>query len=188
MICSRIFALAFTGLAATLAAGSPGAIAAPICAQWDVGGKWSFLQSGQRKVYFDIQQNGNLLEGEAINVWGLKRSHPGKVDGIINGSAVESTVYWSSDSIGVYHGEIKASGQIEGVTFDKLRPKNRAIWQSEKRMGCLMAANTPPPPAQPPPPEKKKTKVLGKKRSKPIRRAAPKVSCGGRPGSATWSA
>ncbi len=166
MMRAGIHAIAFASLAAAFLGGASGAIAASRCQQWDVGGKWVFLQSGARYGFFDVRQKGDLLEGTATSYYGSYEKKPGVVDGVINGSTIEMTVYWNSDLIGIYRGKIKDSGRIEGVTFDKLHPKKRAVWYSSERMKCVTAANAPPP-AAPPAPSKGKIKVLGKKKIDP---------------------
>jgi hypothetical protein len=147
-------------LAASLAAACP-ALAASSCQQWDIAGSWFFMQNGQRYGYFEIEQNGDLLVGTARHYRSSEENDLGTLDGIVRGSSIEITVYWSPHSIGVYGGEINATGRIEGVTYDKLSPGNRTNWYSADRMKCATAAATPPAPA------KKKIKVLGKKKIDP---------------------
>lgn len=176
MIRSRVFAIAFAGLTAAFAGGSPSASAAAQCQKWDVNSRWWIQQSGYTFGYFDIQQEGNLLQGrgraESLSNPGMN----GGLDGTINGSSNEITVYWHSEVVGVYRSTIGPTGRIEGTTFDKRHPKKRAAWYTTNKVSCLARVESLP--LQPQPPEKKTTKVLGKKKIDPISSQAGEKSSG----------
>lgn len=148
-------------LAAGLLGGSTPVLAQAPCVQWDVSGVWAAMQRGQYYGGFDIQQSGSLLSGSASQGGGEGLPKPARgLDGHIQGAAVEFTVYWHHNSIGVYSGTIGPTGRIEGTTFDKLSPNNRASWFSSRQMNCLAREAAAPPPAAPP-----RAKALGKKKS-----------------------
>jgi hypothetical protein len=146
------------------------AVAAAPCQQWDAGGKWIALQ-GPFEIWFHLNQDGRNIIGQAqfgrssgLTSADMDPNAPGygngEVDGFVDGSSIEMTTYWSSNSIGKYVGTIGPTGRIEGFTFDKRNPVSKAQWHSKTRLDCLDSASasaTPPPPA-------KKSKVLGKKK------------------------
>jgi hypothetical protein len=170
MIFKKGIAVGWLALAAAFAGGSSDASAASACQQWDVNGRWYIQQSGDSYGYFDVEQQGNLLQGrgfaDSLSSRGPLR---GPLDGVLNGNDVQITVYWHGNVVGVYNGTIGPTGRVEGRTFDKRHPSTRAAWFTSNRMKCAArASQKPPPPPEPQaPPAKKKIKVLGKKKLEP---------------------
>jgi hypothetical protein len=121
-----------------------------------VSGQWRAYQPNQHFGDFDIQQSGSQLNGRAEENNEYTGVGPAQLVGLIQGASIEFTVYWRSDSIGVYIGTISSAGRIEGTTFDKLWPNNRTSWFSSRQMNCLAREAAAPPPSP--------TKGLGKKK------------------------
>jgi hypothetical protein len=160
MVSNRSLVAAFAALIAIPLASVTEAGAAAQCRQWDVGGRWWIQQSGQVFGYFDVDQRGDLLEGRGRADSFSNPGMSGGLDGTLEGSSVEVTVYWHSDIVGVYRGTIGPTGRIEGRTFDKRHPSKRAAWFTTNKMRCLARVDGSTAPQ--PPPEQKKIKVLGK--------------------------
>jgi hypothetical protein len=148
--------LTLTGLivfGVCVGASMPTAAQAP-CTKWDVFGAWDAVQSnspGRNARFFEMRPTGgDQFQGKAMhapvtsNQW-----RDGQVDGSVSGSAIRFTVFWDANSVGVYTGTIDGNGRIEGSTYDRNAPQNRATWYSERRMNCLARAETPGP-AKPP--------------------------------------
>lgn len=139
---------------AALACASP-ALAQEECLQWDVSGRWYITQSNVGSVVFDLDQRGNVVTGRAGwselvgggTILGIIQQgqdpafYSGSVDGTVSGNRFELRIYWPTHkAVGVYAGEIGPRGRIEGTTYDKLHPKNRATWFSESLMRCAKVA------------------------------------------------
>lgn len=114
------------------------------CGQWDVGGKWDLQQSNNFYATLMINQSikpsGSELRGSVRSRSEHIGSQPtlrGDLDGSLNGDRLTFKVYWGGNSVGVYTGTIGPTGRIEGTTYDKRNPGNRAAWYSTIRMNCL---------------------------------------------------
>jgi len=161
----RIGRSALTGLTVfgvCVGASVPAAAQAP-CTKWDVSGRWEAVQSNNHRPWFSLSRpGGDLFQGDAglnVKVEYTDSWRRGDVDGSIRGNAIQFTVFWEApigsgkggkaDSVGVYVGTIDGNGRIEGSTYDRNAPQNRATWYSDRRMNCLARAETPGP-AKPP--------------------------------------
>lgn len=128
------------------------------CAQWNVGGEWTSVQSDGYKVHMTVQQNNGILSGTAWYDYTVKRGkllgvvQQGgeyvRVDGTVTGKIVGNEYYaeitWKGRGKGIYHGKVSANlGIIEGNVHDYYDPKAAATWSSDRGMNCIA---TPPPP------------------------------------------
>jgi hypothetical protein len=108
------------------------------CRQWDVSGRWHFVQSNGMSPEIFLQRSRNTLTGNARfpDPQNPPFSVQGSIDGSLDGDRVELTVYWDSGQVGVYSGRISMSGLIEGTTFDKTDPGARATWTGDRNATC----------------------------------------------------
>ncbi len=142
------------------------------CEQWDVSGDWMLIQSNVvgRGVRVKLRQSGSGISGsaqwtewkEGTHILGVRVTgddvefHDGKVDGTLDGNRLSVQIYWKDRKVGVYTGEVAPSGRLNGTTYDRFHPNNRAEWYSEGLMKCSPSAIAP----------KKRIKALGKGTSK----------------------
>lgn len=123
------------------------------CQQWDATGGWKAIQSNitvegdDTQPVFSLEQTGSELRGSARFHRAARgegdRDHNASVDGTISNATIELTAYWDDGSIGVYTGAINPIGRAEGDAYDRLNPRNRAHWYSERRFNCMVAAPVP---------------------------------------------
>lgn len=133
-----IKAAVIAGLSVALWSGE----ASAACLQWDVGGNWQILQSNGFATNVALRQNGANVIGNAnyrtrATSGRMGASESGEVDGTIKGNAINLSIYWGIDKVGVYFGSVGPTGRIEGTTYDKRYPTRRAAWHSSARMKCL---------------------------------------------------
>jgi hypothetical protein len=139
------------------------------CAQWDMSGKWSAVQSnyetGSRNrttVRMDLQQTGSQLQGSAVYAYaergGLLTGDDahvvtGPAVGSIQGTFFELTIYWNDNKVGFYTGQIGSQGLIVGTTYDKNDPFRNSpfragiadvTWHSSRVATCPADASAPP--------------------------------------------
>jgi len=144
------------------------------CAQWDMSGQWSAVQSnyetGSRNrttVFMDLRQTGSQIEGSAHHSFvadgGLFSGDDahvvtGPAVGSIKGNVLELTIYWNDDAVGFYTGEIGSQGLIVGTTYDKNDPFGNAqaivarpdvTWHSSRVANCPEAASVLPASSKP---------------------------------------
>lgn len=159
--------------AATTASSGVTSAADPECAQWDLNGEWTLVQTNETAPVFKLQQTATKLLGEAVYYYvhedqcfivscGDSYYHViGSVDGAVVGDAFEITSFWNNGTIGVYSGRIGQQGRMEGSTYDRQHPQVTARWYSDRTVKCIAnttatgertgttssALNTAPPPA-----------------------------------------
>ncbi len=113
---------------------------AAACQQWAVPGEFWGSQSNGWAVKFQLQQNGQSLQGTAESALFAQRQYiknRGSADGSITSSRFQVTVYWrNSKAVGVYEGGINPQGRIDGTTYDRWNPNSRAAWYSDVLMIC----------------------------------------------------
>jgi hypothetical protein len=74
----------------------------------------------------------------ANGIWaGDPKKHHGLLDGNIDGDRFNAQISWNSDrGVDIYTGQIGPNGRIEGETYDRARPNNRATWYSSSPLRC----------------------------------------------------
>lgn len=129
------------------------------CSKWDFNGAIQLVQSNGTTTHLSLVQTGNKINGNAsfdslhvdqcffMDCGSVRYTYVGSVDGLVNGNAVELTIYWDRDdhSIGVYTGTINALGRVEGTSYDRSHPATTASWYSYTKLGCLPSVPLPPP-------------------------------------------
>src|SRR4030095_13261837 len=118
------------------------------CTQWDINGQWRMVQSNTKyAVRFTLEKTQDGIEGSARYLYKIEGSGPtgstlyitnvGSVDGTIDGNSLELTVYWEDRKTGIYKGTFTGQGRLQGSSYQKEDPRNRADWYSERRANCL---------------------------------------------------
>lgn len=132
--------------AATVTTAKLNAVAQAPCSQWDINGNWKFGQSNVTVVWATLELTPDGIQGSAKYFYEhrkLRYWRYGSVDGTINGSSIEFTVYWSLVEIGIYTGTITPQGRLQGNAYQKADPQNRADWFSDRRATCLARGGAP---------------------------------------------
>lgn len=146
----RVHALRLA-IAAFMIAPGASAVAAE-CAQWNVAGEHSLMQSNVRYSVGDIkpiqmtlQQDGALFKGTASFYYRngdvdamLYRS--GDIVGTVAGNQFEATVYWDDNKVGVYSGQVGPQGLVVGRTYNKNNPAESADFHGSPAFDCLAKA------------------------------------------------
>ena len=122
------------------------------CLQWDMSGRWDFVQGNGFVATFDLHQTGGALQGT-----GRYSGGRGPVEGTVGQSGFEFAVHWNNGSIGIYSSHIDdPSGELSSShTHDQTHPGHRVYWTTRGRASCVKNTEetpAPPPPAPPPPP------------------------------------
>ena len=131
---------------AFIASSSALALDAP-CAQWNVGGTWTAIQSNHQRnskgATLNLQQAGIQFKGSAQyqNENGVFIRGP--VVGTAIRNAYTATIYWDDNRVGVYTGEIGPQGLVVGRTFDKNDAATSADWHADRSFDCLTAGRPP---------------------------------------------
>jgi hypothetical protein len=116
------------------------------CSQWDINGEWKIGQSNLSVVEATLELTPDGIQGSAKYLFQYRKMRYwryGSVDGTINGSSIEFTIYWSLEEIGIYTGTITPQGRLLGGSYQKGRPRNRADWYSDRRATCLARGDAP---------------------------------------------
>ncbi len=137
---------------ATVLTASSQAAAQPACSQWDLNGEWKIEQSNTDILTFNLKVTPDGIQGTAFflykyragifNQYRRKTQSDGSVDGTINGTSIELTIYWTDKTTGIYTGTITPQGRLRGTTYQKEDPENRADWHSERRANCIARATS----------------------------------------------
>ncbi len=117
----------------------PSSAQATVCSEWQMNGEWVFVQTNNSSPVFRLRQTKTGLQGSATSYRpyrGYKLLVTGSVDGAINGDSLQITAYWDNGTIGVYTGKIGPQGRIQGSTYDRNDPENRADWYSDQTATC----------------------------------------------------
>jgi hypothetical protein len=119
------------------------------CAQWNVAGMHSLVQSNTGFAQMTLRQDGTQFKGQ-IQIGNKHRPDEadsyydytfGDIVGTAVGSKFEATVYWNDSKVGVYSGQIGPQGLVVGRTFNKNNPSESADFHGSPAFDCL------PPPA-----------------------------------------
>ncbi|MEG3630593.1 hypothetical protein [Streptomyces poriticola] len=92
----------------------------------DVRGHWAAHQTNGADVYFNLDQSGERISGDAFH-----NSNRGDCDGVVSGDDVVITVTWSSESRGRYTGHLGLDKRLSGYTVDLNHPTSQANWFSD---------------------------------------------------------
>ena len=135
------------GLLLAVVGSSPALALDAACAQWNVSGTWTAIQSNhQRKskgATLSLQQTGTQFKGSAQyqNENGIFIKGP--VVGTAIRNAFSATIYWDDNRVGAYTGEIGPQGLAVGHTFDKNDSRTSADWHADRSFDCLTPGSKP---------------------------------------------
>lgn len=120
------------------------------CSKWNVSGKWSFWQQGQKRpIHINLEQKDKALSGNAShiipgsgNLFGsFGEDLTGVVKGLTEGDSIHIEISWGNGQTGVYTAKFLPSGKLVGEGWEKKSPNVRVTWQSE---GVFKCAPRPP--------------------------------------------
>ncbi len=117
------------------------------CAKWDASGDWILYQGPLNRTRpndgsdLKLQQKGTVVTGtaKAFNGFykGKAQEKTGQVDGtLVNGRFSIQIFWYHTGEVGVYEGNVLASGRIQGEAWEKKSPRVRYAWHSNVRMRC----------------------------------------------------
>jgi len=102
------------------------------CTQWNVSGQWQINQSNGYTPIFDLQQNGNQIEGQATSGTAVA-----PVTGSVINDRFDVLVTWSSNSRGRYTGTVRPGMISDGESHDEANPGSRASWSGTGPANCV---------------------------------------------------
>ena len=105
------------------------------CATWDARGRVTIMQRGLNySISLILKQKGRVVTGYAYNgdppLFATASNANGEVDGTIDGDSFSVQIYWPGNLIGVYNAKVRASGKLDGETYDKNNTNIRQTWRS----------------------------------------------------------
>jgi len=141
----RAHALRIAVAACVIAPSAP--VLAADCAQWNVAGKHTLIQSNVKSGgYMDLQQDGTNFKGSfgysylgEPTMFNGQDVYYGSADvvGTVVGNKFEATAYWTDNKVGIYTGQIGPQGLVVGRTYNKNNPAESADWHGSPAFNCL---------------------------------------------------